>query len=138
MWDAGAVPDSAWSYHRAPGSYTVEYKDIKREVTLTKPLRTQLSELGYSPVNITYLALSHYHYDHTGNANAFSNATWLVSKPEYDAMYAAEVPRLPGLQHMLRLEKTKYNYFLQMSMMFLVMVKSYSNQLQDIHQGTWS
>ena len=107
MWDAGAVPDSAWSYHRAPGSYTVEYKDIKREVTLTKPLRTQLSELGYSPVNITYLALSHYHYDHTGNANAFSNATWLESKPEYDAMYAAERPKVTWPSTYASLRKNK-------------------------------
>lgn len=107
IWDAGAVPDSAWNYNGMPGSYTVEYKDIKRKVTLTKPLRTQLSELGYSPDNITY---SHYHYDHTGNANAFSNATWLVSKAEYDAMYSIDPPKVTWPATYASLKKNKTHF----------------------------
>src|ERR1700742_2319137 len=34
-----------------------------------KPLTKQLAELGYMPADITYLALSHSHWDHTGNAS---------------------------------------------------------------------
>ena len=110
LWDAGAVPDSAWSFQGSPGSYTVEYKDIKRAVKLTKPVRLQLEEIGYKPADITHLALSHYHYDHTGNANAFSKATWLVQQNEYDAMFAAEPPKVtwPATYSSLRKNRIKF------------------------------
>jgi glyoxylase-like metal-dependent hydrolase (beta-lactamase superfamily II) len=42
---------------------------------MMKPFIAQLAEVGYAPTDITYLALSHYHYDHTANANAFAGAT---------------------------------------------------------------
>ena len=44
MWDGGAVPDSVWQYNGSPASYTVEYKDIKRDVSLSKPLKAQLED----------------------------------------------------------------------------------------------
>ena len=53
---------------------------------------TQLAEAGYSPADITHLALSHYHWDHTANANAFAGATWLVRQVERDAMFAEKPP----------------------------------------------
>jgi len=94
MWDAGSVPDSVWKYNGSPASYNVEYKDVKRDVSLTKPFKTQLEEIGYSPATITYLVLSYYHYDHTGNANIFSGATWLVRQIEYDAMFSDQPPKV--------------------------------------------
>mgnify|MGYP001221103903 CR=1 FL=1 len=57
---------------------------------MTKPLLPQLKALGYDPANITYLALSHYHNDHTANANAFSGCHWLVQRAEREVMFAAE------------------------------------------------
>jgi N-acyl homoserine lactone hydrolase len=53
-----------------------------------KPLTKQLAEIGYAPSDITYLALSHSHWDHTGNAGSFLGSTWLVQKPERDVMFA--------------------------------------------------
>ncbi len=53
-----------------------------------KPLKKQLAEIGYTPSDITYLALSHSHWDHTGNASAFPGSTWLVQKLERDVMFA--------------------------------------------------
>jgi glyoxylase-like metal-dependent hydrolase (beta-lactamase superfamily II) len=53
-----------------------------------KPLKKQLAELGYMPADIDYLALSHSHWDHTGNASAFAGSTWLVQKVERDLMFA--------------------------------------------------
>ena len=47
----------------------------------------QLAAIGYSPADITYLGLSHYHSDLTANANSFANATWLVHQTEKDAMF---------------------------------------------------
>ena len=79
MWDVGAVPDSAF---KAGGPGTLRY------ATSMKPLAAQLAEAGYSPADITYLALSHFHWDHVGNANLFAGATWLVRKPERDIMFS--------------------------------------------------
>jgi glyoxylase-like metal-dependent hydrolase (beta-lactamase superfamily II) len=80
MWDVGAVPDSAFKAGRGPGTL--------RYATSTRPLASQLAEVGYSPADITYLALSHFHWDHVGNANLFATATWLVRKPERDIMFS--------------------------------------------------
>ena len=64
----------------------------ERDITLVKPLTAQLADAGYSPANIMYIALSHYHYDHTANANLFPKATWLVPRAERDAMFATPPP----------------------------------------------
>ena len=31
--------------------------------------------------------MSHYHLDHTANANLFAGSTWIVQQAEYDAMF---------------------------------------------------
>ena len=51
-------------------------------------LLPRLAALGYQPSDITYLGLSHYHTDHTANANVFAGSTWIVQQAEYDAMFA--------------------------------------------------
>jgi N-acyl homoserine lactone hydrolase len=79
MWDVGAVPDSSFK----PGSTSATL----RYATVTKTLTAQLSEVGYTPGAMTYLAFSHFHWDHIGNANLFSGATWLVRQPERDIMF---------------------------------------------------
>jgi glyoxylase-like metal-dependent hydrolase (beta-lactamase superfamily II) len=48
---------------------------------------SQLANAGYRPSDISYFALSHYHSDHTGNANAFAGATWITQKAERDFMF---------------------------------------------------
>ena len=50
-------------------------------------LLPQLAALGYTPADITYLSMSHYHSDHTANANAFAGSTWLVRLAERDMMF---------------------------------------------------
>jgi glyoxylase-like metal-dependent hydrolase (beta-lactamase superfamily II) len=80
MWDVGVIPDSAF---KADGVAVTE-----RASTVNRPLLPQLAALGYTPADITYLAMSHYHSDHTANANAFARSTWLVRASERDAMFA--------------------------------------------------
>jgi glyoxylase-like metal-dependent hydrolase (beta-lactamase superfamily II) len=93
IWDPGAVPDADWTPTGAAVAHHVVLPDSgERDLTLREPLLTQLAEVGYSPADITYLALSHYHYDHTANANAFAGATWLVRQVERDAMFAEKPP----------------------------------------------
>jgi N-acyl homoserine lactone hydrolase len=50
-------------------------------------LKGQLADIGVSPADITYLALSHSHFDHVGNANDFAGSIWLAQKAEFDLMF---------------------------------------------------
>ena len=59
---------------------------------VTNTLKGQLAEIGYAPDGINYLALSHFHTDHVGNANDYAGSVWLVQKTEYDAMFGPDVP----------------------------------------------
>ena len=78
MWDAGVIADSQFN-----GAGPVK-EGIS---TATKPLLPQLAAAGYKPSDVTYFAMSHYHSDHTANANAFAGSTWIVQKAERDAMF---------------------------------------------------
>jgi len=80
MWDTGPVPDANFKPGGGPGTM--------RYATSTRPLTARLAEVGYAPSDIQYLALSHFHWDHVGNANLFAGATWLVPKAERDIMFA--------------------------------------------------
>jgi N-acyl homoserine lactone hydrolase len=54
----------------------------------THRLTSQLATLGYQPKDIRYIAMSHYHADHTANANLFAASTWIVQQAEYDIMFS--------------------------------------------------
>jgi N-acyl homoserine lactone hydrolase len=56
-------------------------------------LRGQLADIGVTPADITYLALSHWHWDHTGNANDYASSIWLTQKAELDVMFGPKADR---------------------------------------------
>jgi N-acyl homoserine lactone hydrolase len=60
------------------------------EQVVAKALKGQLTAIGYPPEKITYLGLSHMHFDHVGNANDYSGATWIVQKAERDSVWGPE------------------------------------------------
>ena len=80
QFDAGAIPDS----HFKGDGVTV----TEGILSANKPLLPQLAAAGYRASDVTYLALSHYHSDHTANANEFASATWIVQKADHDWMFA--------------------------------------------------
>src|ERR1700751_1124560 len=85
MWDTGEIPDSAFKDGVSPqklNNYTVD-----------RPLLPQLAAIGYTPADITYLGLSHYHGDHVANAGLFARSTWIVQKGDRDPILA---PRPEG------------------------------------------
>ena len=95
IWDAGAVPDGDIKPGAGPRRYRIVLPNgAERFVTTQRTLKSQLAAAGYAPSDITYLALSHYHYDHTANANEFAASTWLYRPIERDAMFAARPPDL--------------------------------------------
>jgi N-acyl homoserine lactone hydrolase len=80
IWDVGQVPDADI---KVDGTEAVVQNILKAKHRLAP----QLAALGYQPKDITYLAMSHYHADHTANANMFAGSTWIVQKAEYDVMF---------------------------------------------------
>lgn len=89
LWDAGAVPDGEWTPGASPVVHQLTLPDGQpRQVTLRTTLGAQLKAAGFAPGDVTHLALSHYHWDHSANANLFASAQWLVRRAERDAMFA--------------------------------------------------
>ena len=80
QFDSGGIPDSQF---KGDGKLVVAGVQ-----SADKPLLPQLAAAGYKPADVTYFALSHYHADHTGNANAFAASTWITQKAERDFMFS--------------------------------------------------
>ena len=88
MWDTGAITDTDWKPNGKPSVQTLKLPDGQgRQVTITSSLTQQLKAAGYAPSDVTHLALSHYHWDHTANANAFAGAMWLARPLDREAMF---------------------------------------------------
>jgi len=99
MWDTGQIPDANFPAGGGPAT--------QGSFTSTKRLLPQLAEIGYRPQDITYLALSHYHSDHTANANEFAASTWIVEEAERNAMFATPTPRIAQVATFNKLKDSK-------------------------------
>jgi len=99
MWDVGVIPDSAF---KADGAPVTEGRS-----TMKTPLKAQLAAVGYQPADITYLALSHYHSDHTANANQFAASTWIVQQAERDFMFTEKPAGIIKPEHYGALKNSK-------------------------------
>jgi len=98
MFDSGEIPDADFK----AGTPAVD--GIMRA---TRPLMPQMAAAGYKPADVTWFALSHYHSDHTANANAFAGATWIVQKAEREAMFAATPASIMKPAHFSALQNAK-------------------------------
>jgi len=58
-----------------------------------KTLAKQLEELQVSPAEIRFVAFSHMHFDHVGNANLFTSSILLIQEAEYRAAFGSEAER---------------------------------------------
>lgn len=101
MFDAGAIQDS----HFTSGGAAV----TEGILTATRPLKPQLAAAGYTPADVTHFALSHFHSDHTANANDFAGATWIVQQAERDFMFQEKPTGIiqPAHYSALRTAKTR-------------------------------
>lgn len=73
---------------------------------VTKTLRGQLLDIGVTPQDINFIAISHSHFDHVGNVNDFSSSTWLTNKAEFDFMFKTQ-PRAADFDEFSALEHSK-------------------------------
>jgi glyoxylase-like metal-dependent hydrolase (beta-lactamase superfamily II) len=96
MWDTGAIADDTWTPNGKPVRRRLVLSNgQERIVTLRTTMKAQLAAIGYAPSDITHLALSHYHWDHTANANQFVQSTWLARQVEREVMLPEKVPDPP-------------------------------------------
>ncbi len=79
LWDSGLPIEFAGGdiVDRRPGTW------VRYDVSIVD----QLAALDLTPQDIDYLALSHFHFDHAGGANAFAGSTLLVQRAEYEAAF---------------------------------------------------
>lgn len=75
VWDAGLGDKLAANKDGADAG-----NGIHLHVPTT--LVDQLTSIGLTPADVGYVAFSHFHFDHTGNANLFGAATWIINKIE--------------------------------------------------------
>jgi N-acyl homoserine lactone hydrolase len=78
LWETG-VPDSVVEQKEgvtSPNGAVVWFRD--------KTLKSQLESLGINPNDITYVAISHTHGDHIGNARTFAKSKILIQRLEYE------------------------------------------------------
>jgi len=83
MWDAGITEDVIKK----------EPLDLESEVVVFSRKEyavDQLKSIGMTVDDIKYIALSHWHADHTGHANLLKNSTWLVQDVEYEFINSEE------------------------------------------------
>lgn len=57
---------------------------------MKKPLAESLKQIGVAPAGIQHFALSHYHGDHSGNANLFAASTLYMQAADHDAVFGKE------------------------------------------------
>lgn len=70
-------------------------------------VESQLAQIGVTPDEIEYLALSHWHSDHSGNANLFAGSTWIVNPNERAHMFRDEAREGRGFQYYKELESAR-------------------------------
>lgn len=87
VWDAGlpeGLVGTTEPFTSPDGAFTVSRKDSVVD---------QLKIIGMTPADFKYISLSHTHFDHSGHANVFKNATWLVPETEYDFVTSEKIKK---------------------------------------------
>src|SRR5580765_8294421 len=117
MWDVGVIPDDTVEAQQSKGGAHFDVNPVSAAV-VTRTLRGQLAAIGYKPSDITYVAISHAHKDHSANLNQFAASTWLVAPAEREFMWKKGNERVePGfytkLEHSKPIphDKSEYDVF---------------------------
>jgi len=84
--------------------HTAENKKFGVTLSVSVSLVDQLKQLGLAPNDIEYVAISHDHFDHTGNIGLFPQATLLIQKLEYISIqqHPAPIGMSRDLYHSIR------------------------------------
>jgi glyoxylase-like metal-dependent hydrolase (beta-lactamase superfamily II) len=66
--------------------------DAPLSPTLTHTIAEQLASLGVKPAQIAMVGISHYHFDHVGQAAEFPQAKLLIGKADFEALKMEPAP----------------------------------------------
>ncbi len=86
LWDTGLGDKVAGSKNG------IDVPAFGIHLSVPVKLADQLKELDLTPTDITYVTFSHFHFDHTGNADLFSHSTWIVNRAELANAQQMPVP----------------------------------------------
>ncbi|WP_179009306.1 N-acyl homoserine lactonase family protein [Winogradskyella forsetii] len=106
LWDAGLAEGLVGQepFSTPDGVFKVSRKDS---------VMSQLKSLNLTPEDFDFIALSHTHFDHTGSASKFADATWLVQASEYDFITSEEQKKgdnYPPISQLKNVEKLNGDY----------------------------
>ena len=85
LWDLGLPTDLVGAGEQESGVFIL---------SMDRTITDQMRDFGYAPWDVDYLSISHSHFDHTGQADQFQEATWLVHEAEYNDMFPADAETL--------------------------------------------
>ena len=97
LWDTG-YPDSYAA--RPEGVVGMGGLSVARRA---KTLGAQLAALGVTPLDITYVAISHTHGDHIGNLDQFPDSTLIFQQAEFDWAFTDKPKPFPDGQAVKKL-----------------------------------
>ena len=100
LWDAGL--DDALAATKGGTNL-----DPTTHVQVDTTLSEQLAALGQAESDITYVAFSHLHWDHTGNAKRFTTSSWILNKRELAWARSEEAKGLVDLESLANLSAPK-------------------------------
>ena len=83
MWDTG-YEESLADIPEGVKFMKLFHKKMKIKLT------DQLSQIDLKPSDIENIAISHFHDDHSGNANLFAGSTFIANEAEHKFMFSAE------------------------------------------------
>jgi glyoxylase-like metal-dependent hydrolase (beta-lactamase superfamily II) len=92
LWDTG-IPESALNHVPDPKQGL--------DAVLTVTIADQLAKIGITPGQISLIGISHYHFDHTGQAPRFPQAKLLLGKGDVDFLRTNDPARAKPLEHWL-------------------------------------
>ena len=104
LWDLGVIPDEIVEGQPQGARSNV---NPTAAAVVTKTLKGQLARIGYSPADITYIAISHAHIDHSANFNEFAASTWITRPAERAFMFAENNTRVNPSFYTLLKNSTK-------------------------------
>mgnify|MGYP000691590231 CR=1 FL=1 len=70
----------------------IDNKTYGVKLNVSTSLVNQLKQVGLTPRDIKYIAISHAHFDHVGNINLFPHATLLIQDDEYNSIQQSPLP----------------------------------------------
>jgi N-acyl homoserine lactone hydrolase len=76
LWDTG-LPGALADTTATPGGYSLRVR-----------IRDQLARIGVRPEQVSFVGISHYHGDHTGQVADFPGATLLIGAPDWEVIRA--------------------------------------------------